>query len=296
MLPVLRGHRAWCAPPGGNPRPQEPLGDPLLLVLGALVSGVSETVRAERPHPECGSRIHRINNSSSSSHVWKLGTKPLSAAQAPGDPVGRLWVVSVRPVSTRGHLDGCAPVTRPVHSLSPASPCSVPRSRARRRRGRGRRPATEAADPGDRAADPRDGPASVQVSAVRGIAASRGGRSASRGSLPGAMTAGEPAHTRSPQPVHIPGDNFSMCRPRSSHRYPQLQADDREMNEPPTPHTLWTGLRRISPSGARRVPRKRVGHAPPSGERRVAAVSSGGRQSHCRARLLMRAVSSVTWV
>ena len=274
MLPVLRGHRAWCAPPGGNPRPQEPLGDPLLLVLGALVSGVSETVRAERPHPECGSRIHRINNSSSSSHVWKLGTKPLSAAQAPGDPVGRLWVVSVRPVSTRGHLDGCAPVTRPVHSLSPASPCSVPRSRARRRRGRD----------GDPPRSGRSRPPRGRSTRGTGVGAGQRRarhRSVARwqvglaGSAPGAMTAGEPAHTRSPQPVHIPGDNFSMCRPRSSHRYPQLQADDREMNEPPTPHTLWTGLRRISPSGPAGARAGALDTLRPAGERRVAAVSSG---------------------
>src|SRR5687767_6990390 len=49
------------------------------------------------------------NNSSSSSHVWKLGTEAVRAAQGPIGPVGGLWVVSASPVSTRGHLDGCAP-------------------------------------------------------------------------------------------------------------------------------------------------------------------------------------------
>lgn len=157
-----------------------------------------------------------INNSSSSSHVWKLGTGPLSAAQAPDGPVGGLWVVSVLPVSTRGHLDGCAPVTLPVHPLSPASPCSVPRACARRP------PRAGASDRHGRA-DRRDGAASVQVRAMRGVAAGIGDRPRAGGPALAPMTAGEPAHTRSPQPVHIPGDNFSMCRRRSPHRHPQLQ-------------------------------------------------------------------------
>ena len=83
-----------------------------------------------------------ITNSSSSSHVWKLGTTPLRAAQRPNGPVGRLWVVSVFLLSTRGHLDGCAPTSRAVHPLSPASPCSSPQARAQavRRTGDAGRP------------------------------------------------------------------------------------------------------------------------------------------------------------
>src|SRR4051812_6684239 len=37
IVPVVRGHRAWCAPLGGNPRPQEPRRDHLLLLVGALL-------------------------------------------------------------------------------------------------------------------------------------------------------------------------------------------------------------------------------------------------------------------
>ena len=70
-----------------------------------------------------------ITNSSSSSHVWNLGTTPLRAAQRANAPVGRLWVVSVFLLSTRGHLDGCAPTSGAVHPLSPASPGGVPRFR-----------------------------------------------------------------------------------------------------------------------------------------------------------------------
>jgi hypothetical protein len=51
--------------------------------------------------------------------------------------------------------------------------------------------------------------------------------------------------------------------------------------------------RRVWAGGLRAGVTQRLGSA---GERHLAAVSSGGRQSHCRARLLMRAVSSVTWV
>src|SRR5688572_15123233 len=95
------------------------------------------------PVPSCGSwsTLKRTNHtqrvaqgfidrthSSSSSHVWKMGIEAVRAAQGPKVPVGQLWVVSVLPVSTRGHPDGCAPRPPVVHLLSPASPRWIPRS------------------------------------------------------------------------------------------------------------------------------------------------------------------------
>src|SRR6185436_9356893 len=59
-----------------------------------------------------------------------------------------------------------------------------------------------------------------------------------------------------------------------------------------------TPLTAVRPtSGARRVPEEgRSAGLRAAGGRQLEAVSSGGRPSYCRARLLMRAVSSVTWV
>src|SRR4051794_21344761 len=67
-----------------------------------------------------------ITPSSSSSLVWNLGIEALFAGQQRSRHVGALWAAGARPVSTRGHLDGCAPGTTVVHVLSPASPCAVP--------------------------------------------------------------------------------------------------------------------------------------------------------------------------
>jgi hypothetical protein len=53
----------------------------------------------------------------------------------------------------------------------------------------------------------------------------------------------------------------------------------------------WPG--RGGPEGLPTVTREGL-HA--TGERHVAAVRSGGPRCHCRARLLILAVSSVTWV
>ena len=142
----------------------------------------------------------------------------------------------------------------------------------------------------------------------------------------------------SPQPVHIPGDNFSTCRPdrRSmtslcrvgtgvplstelhttvdsdmstrSRRQPECdvggaQPDapddlDRVLQQPPPPSTARVAT---TPRGSRRA-----GPQGPRGEPEAGSEQSGNgswprcgpedRGHHCRARLLMRAVSSVTWV
>jgi hypothetical protein len=227
-----------------------------------------------------------INNSSSSSHVWKLGIGPLSPAQAPDAPVGQLWVVSVLPVSTRGHLDGCAPVTRPVHPLSPASPRSVPRSCARRDRGSSA--ATDLCRPIRRArrhfrrSEPCD--RVPRATAPEG-AAGRAPR------VP--MTPGEPADTRSPQPVHIPGDNFSTSRCRSPCRYPQLRLLTGDADAVPASHSCGQGLRRppddtaarcrAMPRGVSVVPARRTDPVPLTPRKLGASLrtpaTTGGRGS-----------------
>src|SRR6476619_6538369 len=68
-----------------------------------------------------------ISPSSSSSQVWKLGIGALRAGGTHDGPVGRLWAVSVSPVSTRGQLDGCAPMRPPLPCLSLGCPLSTHR-------------------------------------------------------------------------------------------------------------------------------------------------------------------------
>ncbi len=203
-----------------------------------------------------------ITPSSSSSQVWKLGIEPLPTAQVPNGPVGRLWVVSVPPVSTRGHLDGCAPRPAVVHLLSPVSPCCIPRPRRVRAKSRLLAPRGRTRRMGP--SDSRDGRGAVylQVTTMsRGSAPMSGGRPCRSGDGR-SVTRGEPAATRSPQPVHIPGDNFSTSRPWSP-----------------------TACRQLPPSTrASPVSTSVHGCGQPPG------------QSYCLARLLMRAVSSVTCV
>jgi len=178
----------------------------VLLGAGRLALG------AERPHPECGSRISEITPSSSSSQVWKLGIEALRAGQPPDRPVGRLWAVTVVLLSTRGHLDGCSPSPRGVHPLSPVSPGRIPRS-CPGAGTVGRRHAAESAmrrhtRRSRRCPEPEDA-------------------GAGRPPAAGPVTGGDPAGTRSPQPVHIPGDNFSMCRRRSPAGHRQLPPSTR---------------------------------------------------------------------
>ena len=88
----------------------------------------------------------------------------------------------------------CRP--RPVPCLPPARPQFVPRPAA----------------PGVRTATSQ-----VNVVPERGVP--RRSRSPTC-RWPADMTSCDLAHTRSPQPVHIPGDNSSTCRLRGHHRSP----------------------------------------------------------------------------
>src|SRR5688500_17470396 len=76
---------------GGNAGPTRSLFDPL------------STAKRGFPTQSAVQGFLDLKHSSSSSHVWKLGIERLSPAQRPNGPVGRLWVVSASPVSTRGH-------------------------------------------------------------------------------------------------------------------------------------------------------------------------------------------------
>ena len=137
-------HRACCGPSGGNPCPPKSLRSGRLqscCTRERLWSGAFPTQSVVQGFIE-------ITNSSSSSQVWKLGIGPLRAAQGPNRPVGRLWVVSVFLLSTRGQDDGCAPRSPPLHPLSPASPGSVPRSCPGVARPGRRRPERRTADAG----------------------------------------------------------------------------------------------------------------------------------------------------
>ena len=145
-----------------------------------------------------------ITPSSSSSQVWKLGNRPLRAGQRPNGAVGPLWGASAFLLSTRGHLDDCAPTRPAVHLLSPVSPVPVPSQSP-----------VAVAGGGRRRAGVREGGANVQVSAPgrRSDRTRRQDGCGTRSVAP--VTSSDPAGTRSPQAVHIPGDNFSTSRPWS---------------------------------------------------------------------------------
>src|SRR5690242_8986883 len=94
---------------------------------------------------------------------------------------------------------------------------------------------------------------------------------------PGVVTKCDVAHTGSPQPVHIPGDNFSICRPDELlHRLvdPGMSRDRRPpVRTQPVDGDMSTG-----------------GSGPARAGRRWGRTGIVG---YWRARLLMRAVSSV---
>jgi hypothetical protein len=144
------------------------------------------------------------------------------------------------------------------------------------------------------------------------------------------MTGRDPTGTRSPQPVHIPGDNFSMCRRRSPAGTPLATAFDESNPCVDFCPRVWTTTGTTTPSSSGRHRGQRLcrppddtaamehswieqgtarsGRVGPEGPRRndsaaqrrsgrpLEAVRSGGPRCHCLARLLMRAVSSVTCV
>jgi hypothetical protein len=176
-----------AVPPGETPSPDE-----LFPPLGA-----------QRPHPECGSRNSRDNSLILVITRVEAGDRARPCRSARNGAVGRLWVVSGVLLSTRGHLDGCAPGRRAVHLLSPGYPRPVPRS-------------CPGPWPGG-APGPWFG-GSAHVRRVYTLAGGPGGPGAvgrRNGTGPAQVTSGQLTHARSPQAVHIPGDNFSTCRPWS---------------------------------------------------------------------------------
>jgi hypothetical protein len=137
------------------------------------------------------------------------------------------------------------------------------------------------------------------------------------------MTGRDPTGTRSPQPVHIPGDNFSMCRRRSPAGTPLATAFDESNPCVDFCPRVWTttGTTTLSSSGQlpghrlcrppddtadtdsvvlRTTPRPRAVPLPagagPSCLRGTLRAPLGPTELYCLARLLMRAVSSVTCV
>src|SRR4051812_34705332 len=102
----------------------------LLIVPGAVARGETPARRsplhAQLPHPDWGSRILRDNSFILVITGVEPGDRGPFRRSARSRHVGALWAAGARPVSTRGHLDGCAPGTTVVHVLSPASPCAVP--------------------------------------------------------------------------------------------------------------------------------------------------------------------------
>ena len=131
-------HRACWGASGGNPVPCRVLWAAARSWL--LMSSLGAAQRSA-PTLNVVREILGRSTSSSSSHVWKLGTGPLSAGQVPTRPVGPLWVVSVRLLSTRGQLDRRAQRPLFVHLHSPGCPLFVPMPCARRpARTPGRRP------------------------------------------------------------------------------------------------------------------------------------------------------------
>src|SRR5690242_9015940 len=89
---------------------------------------LGSTLQRRIPTPSGVREILEISPSSSSSLVWNLGIGPVVAGQGRTGAVRPVWGTGVVLLSTRGHLDGCAPVTVVVHDLSPADTRGVPRS------------------------------------------------------------------------------------------------------------------------------------------------------------------------
>ena len=184
----MRAHRACCSASWGNPIPR--------WAAAAHRCG-SSALGAQRPHPECGSRILRDNSLIlviTGVEAGERAPSRRSAGEWPCWPVvggQRLPVVDTWTDRRLCTVTVAGP--RPVPCPPPARPQSVP-SRSR--------------------ASSRDRPASspsLGVPAGQGVVRQGTGRADAEGdevAVPG------PAG-RSPQPVHIPGDNFSIRRPRS---------------------------------------------------------------------------------
>jgi hypothetical protein len=201
-----------------------------------------------------------LSPSSPSSPVWKLGIGPLRAGQRPSRHVGPLWGNDLLLLSTRGHLDGCAHRPPAVHLLSPAPPRPIPSPCP------GRRPAAVRA-PWTRP------PRRWTATPWRGERAGRRRRVTLRAHL-GSGLGTEPRATadtgtavpprsRSPQGVHIPGDNSATCRQRRGARPARMPARTRSAGASPAAPGCGQPARRPGPgSGRRDLPGAVVGADP----------------------------------
>jgi hypothetical protein len=157
------------------------------------------------PHPEWGSRIHRDNQLILVITVVEAGDRAPSRCSAPR--IGMLANCGWSAFSCCRHVDISTAVHRrrrpstrcPLRLpwLSPAIPRPPPAGIVRTV---GQRPRN--------GRKPRSGAVWMAMQRIAPGPAPERDRSA-------AVTSSDPAATRSPQAVHIPGDNFSMCRPRS---------------------------------------------------------------------------------
>ncbi len=185
-----------------------------------------------------------ISPSSSSSPVWKLGIEVLRAGQAPSRHVGPVWVTGGCLLSTRGHLDGRAQRPPAVHAPSPVGPRDVP-SPCPPRPGDHVRRATELAGRPSRGPGRRPPVRRDRRSATRDGRMHTLGRSL--GTAPGDTAAPSPAVTprsRSPQGVHIPGDNSSTSRHRRGRRPPRKPREHGRGPPSAAVPGLWTAARR----------------------------------------------------
>jgi hypothetical protein len=168
--------------PLGKPRP--PLS----------CSGTSEPPWAQRPHPECGSRILRDNSLILVITGVEAGDRTPSCCSGPESAcwfiVGGQRFPVVDTWTRRRLCTGVAVSPPPV----PAVSRGCPQDSCRGRNGDG--------DDGR-----RDGQRDREVAGQDGNTGPCG-----RQGKDAAVTSSEPAGTRSPQPVHIPGDNFSTSR------------------------------------------------------------------------------------
>jgi hypothetical protein len=234
-------------------------------------------LRADLPQPYWGSRILRDNSLILVITGVEAGdrTPPRRSAadRACAPDVGGQRRPVVDTWTSRRLCTGDVRRPRSVPAAPPARPQSVPR------------PADCRGRDGVRAG--RRGAGTRSAGLRRTVRTPRGGPE---------MTGCDLAHTRSPQPVHIPGDNSSTSRLR---RVGEAPLDGHPRGSAlSTPLSPGCGQAVLS---TRTRPRRRPANGCIGTRARAPGQlqESGGASSrprHCRARLLMRAVSSVTCV
>jgi hypothetical protein len=268
-----------------------------LLPLCCQGAGTFEEQRPERvPHPECGSRkywdkylilvITRVEAGDRGPfRRWRLRWPCWPAVG--GQRTIRVDTWTTRRLYTDG---GVSPL--PLPPLPPVHP--HPAGRVRRGlRGIGRPEIVDVAPETRSGAYPRRSAGCGELQRRRVVR--RPGRAADGG----AVTSCHPVGTRSPQAVHIPGDNFSTCRSRSrSVRRPSPSRTGAGSRQPPDTTCGQSPTEPVTdspqPAGGRP---SRQG---PAQRTRGTVIGGGGSpeddSDHCRARLLILAVSSVTCV